>query len=135
MNQKVPTVLVIDDAHDVAELMACFLARARLHAVIASNGLAGLQQAQAILPSLILCDSGAAGREGLQVIERLRADPATARVPIVLMSGHGTEPFDGSGADAFLQKPFLMSEMLAVTHRFVTRSMSETRDEPLECAA
>jgi len=135
MIQNLSTVLVIDDADDVAQLLARFFARAKLHPVIASNGIAGLQQARTLLPSLIFCDADMPGLNGLQVIERLRADPATARIPIVLISGYEAARFYGSGADAFLQKPFLMNEMVALARRLVTRRASKSGDKALECAA
>lgn len=139
MNQNASTVLVIDDDHSIAELIACFLARDKLRPVIALNGIDGLQQAQALLPSLIICDSCLPGLDGLEVIERLRGDSATAQIPIVLMSGHEAERFDGSGANAFLQKPFHMNEMVALARSFVTRpapaTAHESGHEALESAA
>src|ERR1051325_1876387 len=119
MNQNPSTVLVMDDDHSIAELLACFLAHAKLRPVITSDGIAGLQQARALLPSLILCDSCMPGLDGPEVIEKLRADSATARIPIVLMSGHEAARFDGSGASAFLRKPFLMNEMLTLVRSFI----------------
>jgi CheY-like chemotaxis protein len=138
MNQNPSTVLVIDDDHSVAELIACFLAHAKLRAVIAPNGIAGLQQAQALLPDLILCDSCMPGLAGLELIEKLRSDSATAHIPIVLMSGYEAARFDGSGANAFLQKPFQISEMLALTQRFVCKPSIAIADESgraTECVA
>jgi DNA-binding response OmpR family regulator len=126
MNQKALTVLVIDDDHDVAELLACFLARAKWRPVIALNGTAGVQQALALLPSLILCDSCMLEVDGLEVIRRLRGDPTTEHIPIVLMSGHEAARFDGAGADAFLQKPFQMDEMLALARSLLPEQSSVT---------
>ena len=137
MHSKALTVLVIDDDHDLAELIACALAREKIRPVIAVNGIAGLQHAQLLLPSLILCDARMREIDGLQVIESLRSDPATAHIPIVLMSGNDAACFDGSGADAFLQKPFQMATMLAMVERFVAKrpvAMDERQPEVLECA-
>jgi len=129
MNSFVSTVLVIEDDHSVAELIACFLAHAKLRPVIAPDGAAGLLQARALLPDLIFCDSCMPGLSGMEVIEKLRSEPATALIPVILMSGHAAERFDGSGANAFLQKPFRMTEMLALTERFVCEQSSVIADE------
>jgi DNA-binding response OmpR family regulator len=138
MNQQPPTVLVIEDDHDMAELIACFLVDAKIRAVIAAKGITGLEQARLLLPSLILCDSCMPGMDGLRVLEMLRANPVTAKIPIVLISGHEAARFDGSGADGFLQKPFQMTEMLAVLRSFLTKRPPDTdlkHDRPaLECA-
>ncbi|HWN97466.1 MAG TPA: response regulator [Methylomirabilota bacterium] len=136
MNTQAPTVLVIDDDHDIAELLACFLARDGLRPAIALNGIMGLQQARDLLPSVILCDSCMPGMGGLKVIERLRGDAVTAGIPIVLMSG---DPgyFKDSGANAFLQKPFRITEVLAMARSFTPAATEIAREshEAWECAA
>jgi DNA-binding response OmpR family regulator len=124
MDWNSPAVLILEDDCDFAEVIAYFLAQTKFRPVIASNGVDGLKQAQTLLPSLILCDSCMPGLDGLEVIERLQRDAATARIPIVLMSGFEAARFDGSGANAFLQKPFLMNEMVATVHRFARQTMS-----------
>ena len=116
MNQKVATVLVIDDVPQVTELLARFLARADLYTVIAADGIIGLRQARKLLPDLILCDANLPGLDGLDLIKWLKNAPTTAHIPIVLMSGIRC---DDSGADAFLQKPFLMTEMLALVRSLI----------------
>ena len=114
MKQPSPTVLVIDDNHDMAELIACFLGAENFRPVIALNGPDGLAHARTLQPAAVICDSCMPGLDGVEVIEALRHDPATAHIPIVLMSGHGPGRFDGSGADAFLPKPMHFDEMLAL---------------------
>ena len=123
MNPKSATVLIMDDDPVLSELIACFLASAQIRAVMVMNGLTGVQQAHTLLPSLILCDSCMPGIDGLQVIEALRSASATAHIPIVLMSGHAAASFDGCGANAFLQKPFHMAEMVALVQRFVRQNI------------
>ncbi len=131
MNRNASPVLVVEDDHDLAELISCFLADANLKSVIASNGTDGLHQAQALLPSLVLCDSCMSGLGGVEVIERLRSDPATKHIPVVLMSGHQQESFDGSGADGFLQKPFQVTEMLALVRTLIGRPDESAREVAL----
>ena len=119
VHQSFPTVLVIDDDPEVAELVGCFLTREEFRPVLALSGKAGVRLARSLLPSLILCDVSMPDTDGLKVIEALGCDPATAHIPIVLMSGHDAASLDGSGASAFLQKPFHMSEMVHVVRRLL----------------
>jgi two-component system, OmpR family, phosphate regulon response regulator PhoB len=130
MIEKSPTVLVIEDDRDLAELMACFLAQGNVRPIMAANGTDGLQQARALRPSLVLCDSCLPGMDGLEVIETLRSDPGTATIPIVLMSGLDSARFDGSGANVFLPKPFHMMEMVKLVQGLVARPSSGTSALP-----
>ena len=120
MKQSCATVLVIDDDHDMAELIACFLGAENFRPIIATHGADGLTHARLLQPAAIICDSCMPGLDGLEVIEALRLDPATAPIPIVLMSGYGPGRFDGSGADAFLPKPIQVDEMLALIRSLTT---------------
>ncbi len=119
MNQKA-SVLVIDDDHDIAELMACFLAQEDFRTFIATDGMAGLEQAQTLLPALILCDLTMPGLNGVEVIQKLKGDPATAHIPVVLTSGHAAARFDGCGAKGFLQKPCHMSELVELAKKLIS---------------
>jgi DNA-binding response OmpR family regulator len=121
MTENSPSVLVIEDDRDIAELMACFLAEGNLRPILASNGNDGLQQARTFRPALVLCDSCLPGMDGPGVIEALRSDPETAGIPIVLMSGLDSARFDGSGANVFLPKPFHMAEMVGLVQRLIAQ--------------
>lgn len=123
MNQNSPIVLVIEDDRQVAELIACFLAQANFRPVITSNGADGLWQAQALLPSLILCDSCLPGLDGSAVVEALHRDATTAHIPIVLMSGYDAARFDGADHTAFLQKPFHMLDMVTLVRSCITEQI------------
>ena len=75
------------------------------------------QAMAAARPHLILLDIMLPGEDGLQVLSRLRADPAYARVPVIMATAKGTE-FDtvtglDRGADDYLVKPFGMMEMVS----------------------
>ena len=68
-------------------------------------------------PQLILLDIMLPGEDGMQVLEKLRARPATARIPVIMTTAKGTE-FDkvtglDTGADDYLVKPFGMMEMIS----------------------
>lgn len=100
-----PTVLVIDDDANFAELIAAVVEGVGCRAIVALDGLFGLTLAREISPSLILCDFSMPGLDGADIMRALQEDPAMANVPRVLMSGHGCPDLRVIPADAFISKP------------------------------
>ena len=94
--------------------------------IAAENGLIGIQEAQAHLPDLILCDIFMPVADGYEVLDTLRQDPVTAIIPFIFMTDSGTKTdfrkaMDG-GADDYLIKPFTIEELLiAIAHRLQSR--------------
>ena len=130
MNQKTSIVLVIEDETEIATIMSLFLRRAGFWPVTATDSTTGLKLARELVPSLILCDAALPGMEGPELISILRTSPDTADIPVILMSGYNPARFDGCGADAFLQKPFYMNEMVTAVRDFMAaRKERETRAE------
>lgn len=114
MKKNAPVILVIEDHEELAALAAYFLRRANYRPVVATNGLEGLRLARAFSPALILCDAGLPGLNGPELLAVLRASPVTASIPFVLMSGYPISHDSFPMPEAFLQKPFLMNELLAL---------------------
>ncbi len=112
-----PTVLVVEDDQPNRMLLTRLLERAGYHAVTATDGPAGLAAAFEIDPDILLLDVGLPGMDGLEICRRLRADPRTVALPVVLLTGR-TSVEDvvaglDAGADDFLAKPFHEAELLA----------------------
>src|SRR6267378_7774101 len=104
------TILVIDDDQSVRLSIRTILARQGLRIVEAPDGRQGLEMARAQLPDLVLSDVNMEGLDGFQVLESLRSQPATAAIPVILMTGL-PEAVDvrfsmDRGADDYLPKPF-----------------------------
>ena len=112
--ERLKHVLVIEDNPLICELLVAIL-QGQYQVSIAAEGQVGLDQAIENPPDAILCDVVMPGLHGPQVAEKLKAHPATANIPIVLMSGHGDalQP-DGAVPALFLQKPFRPDEVLRV---------------------
>jgi CheY-like chemotaxis protein len=106
------TVLVVDDDAMMGELMAAIIDSADYQTVLAANGRQGVHLAQTVAPAVVFCDLSMPGMNGEDVIRSLRADPRTAHIPLVLMTGHAPNDAHQFGADAFLQKPFCVDELL-----------------------
>ncbi len=108
-------VLVVDDEPDIVELVA-FIFRKRGHEVItASNGCEALTRARAGAPDVIVLDVMLPEMDGFTVCEILRRDPATANVPIILLTARPGELCRVIGLDAgandYLTKPFSPREL------------------------
>ncbi|MBI3968752.1 MAG: response regulator [Chloroflexi bacterium] len=79
-------VLVVDDEVDHAEVIRRYLARAGYRVAIARDGREALERADALRPELITLDINLPDIDGLTVLERLKVKPATAGIPVVLLS-------------------------------------------------
>jgi DNA-binding response OmpR family regulator len=117
--QSEPLILVIEDDEALSSLITYFLRRGNFRTVIARDGIEGLQTARQLSPALVLCDSSLPELNGVRVIRALREDPATALIPLILMSGCEQPVRLGAPSmDAFLKKPFAMDEMLGLVRCF-----------------
>jgi CheY-like chemotaxis protein len=96
-------VLVIEDEPVIRALIEASLA-GRCEIDSAVDGLHGLESVARRRPDLILLDVGLPGMNGGEVLRRLRADEATATIPIVMLTG--LEPPDGIQPDGVVTKPF-----------------------------
>ncbi len=111
------TILVIEDNADMVRFLAGVLG-STYTVLAASDGRAGLRLATERRPDLIVSDVTMPEITGWEVVARLREDPTKRAIPIVLLTARGA-PEDRlrgheQGADAYLTKPFQVSELLTV---------------------
>jgi CheY-like chemotaxis protein len=104
-------VLIVDDEDDIRELARISLERVGgLDVVVASSGEQGIAMATSEQPDAVLLDAMMPGIDGPQTLERLKANAATARIPVVFLTGSVQEferdRFTALGAVAILPKPF-----------------------------
>jgi CheY-like chemotaxis protein len=105
------TVLIVDDEEDIRELVRISLERVGgLEVLSASSGEEGITVALAEHPDAILLDAMMPGLDGPQTLERLKANGATAAIPVVFLTGSvqeiEREGFMSLGAAGILPKPF-----------------------------
>jgi len=110
-------VLVVDDEPSNRELLIAILEADGLEVGIAEDGTSGIAQVAAFDPDLILLDINMPGTSGLDVCYKLKSDPDTRLIPIVLVTGLSAveDRVRGlqCGADDFLTKPIERSELVA----------------------
>jgi len=112
------TVLIADDEKALAEAIAVTLDMKGLKTVVAYDGERALALARALQPDLILLDVAMPGRTGIEVCATLKTDPATASIPVILLTARAekTDRMVGiaAGADEYLTKPFSPTELIAL---------------------
>lgn len=108
-------VLIVDDEEDLAAAVEVLLQAQGFKTTKVHDGQAGISAARTLLPDLVLLDYELPEIDGLQVLAELRADPTTARIPVLLSSAARVSLTDIKKADGFLAKPFpesLLREMV-----------------------
>ncbi|MDP2808403.1 MAG: response regulator [bacterium] len=124
MNQDPkPKVLVADDEPTIVNFFIAALSDQGYEIESAVNGAQAVEKALSFLPDVILLDVVMPELNGYQVTEKLKANPATSGIPIILVTGLGSvdDKVKGleSGADDFLTKPFNLQELLARVHSLI----------------
>lgn len=111
-----PLVLCADDDADILSLVSLRLDRAGFRVVTASDGDAAVTAAREHRPALAVLDVMMPRRNGLEVLEALRADDALAGLKVILLSARvqeaDVERGVDAGADAYLAKPFKAAELV-----------------------
>ena len=100
-------LLLVDDDDDIRDVAAAALELVNgFRIVTASNGLDALRQAKEHRPDGIVLDVMMPGMDGLETVRRLRADPATADIPVILLTARvdGEKPTDAVAG--VIRKPF-----------------------------
>ncbi len=113
-----PTVLVIDDEPGIQELMNQHLAARGYRVISAESGAVGIAMAKQEKPNLITLDVMMDGSDGWEVLQKLKADPDTAAIPVVMVTILDREDKGFAlGADDYLTKPVDWEQMFSVLGR------------------
>lgn len=130
-----PTILVVDDRPESVQMISDLLAIEGYQVLAAYTGQEALDSIQRRLPDLVLLDLNMPVMNGYEVCERLKADPATADIPVLMLTAwadpdHRVQGLQLGAAD-YLVKPFDYRELLA---RIQTRLNAKQQTDRLRAA-
>ncbi len=112
-----PKVLLVEDDHDVRAVMAMLLKREMFEVVEAENGQQALERVYEGTPNVVLCDLMMPVMDGREFLSRMRANPVTKEIPIVILTAADSEQNEVGllelGARDFLSKTAPSAVMLA----------------------
>jgi phosphate regulon transcriptional regulator PhoB len=126
-------ILVAEDERDVAELIRYTLAREGFEVILATNGADALRQAREGRPDLVLLDLMLPQVNGWELCRRLKQDPTTRTLPVIMVTARAEEGdkvlgFE-VGADDYVTKPFSTRELVARVRAVVRRTRPAEPEE------
>jgi two-component system alkaline phosphatase synthesis response regulator PhoP len=126
-------VLVVDDEKDITALVAYHLEREGFRVLQAHDGLQALELVKRERPHLLVLDLMLPHLSGLDVCRRLRKEPDTARLPILILTAKAEETDKvlglELGGDDYLTKPFGPRELVARVKALIRRSEESQEEE------
>lgn len=110
-------VLLIEDEPNIAEAIRFILTRDGWDVSTLSEGNGAVAEVQRTKPDLVILDLMLPGQSGIEIVEALRADPATEALPVLMLTAKGAgrdrEAAERAGVSRFMTKPFSNADMLA----------------------
>lgn len=128
---RMRTVLVVDDEEPLAKAIAATLDLEGLRTVLAHDGEQALSLARALQPDVILLDVMMPGKSGIEVCATLKTDGLTSSIPVILITAK-TDKTDrmvgiAAGADEYLTKPFSPTQLIALVNEVLAGRPIEPR--------
>ena len=136
-HQPLRRVLIVDDEPAVREMLAVALEMAGFEVIEADNASTALHHVASSLPDLMLIDWMMPQVSGLELCRRLRRNPDTANIPLILLTARGEEDAKITGlevADDYITKPFSPRELVARLKAILRRTTPKGVEEPVEFA-
>jgi len=128
-----PTILIVEDEIDIANLIDFHLTRSGFETRIAPTGEEALMQVERRVPDLVILDIMLPGVDGIEVCRRIKRDHSKSHIPIIMVSARGEESDVvvglELGADDYVTKPFsprvLLARVSAVLRRHEVQPESD----------
>jgi len=123
MNAEAKTVLVVEDKASLTQMLQFLFLSKGLSAQIAYNGKEALEKASSIVPSLILLDIMMPQMDGFEVLEKLKSDPVTSNIPVIMLTARKSredmQRARDLGAVEYITKPFKAVEVVDKVLRYL----------------
>jgi CheY-like chemotaxis protein/tetratricopeptide (TPR) repeat protein len=120
------TVMIVDDSPTIRKILGLTLERAGYKVVAEPDGESAIERLVQVVPDVILLDIAMPKIDGYEVCKRIKADPRTKAVPVVMLSGKGAlfDKVKGhmAGATEYLTKPFETPAVLAVVANYCEKT-------------
>jgi CheY-like chemotaxis protein/chemotaxis signal transduction protein len=125
---SLPSLLLVDDSDAILALERAILS-GYYSLNTASNGREALEKVGRLQPAAVLLDLSMPEMDGDEVLQKMKADPATSDIPVIIISSEKSraESCIGMGAEAFLAKPFRAEELLAAVASAMENSRRRAR--------
>lgn len=121
-----PRILLVEDNEMNRDMLSRRLLRKGFEVVIAEDGAAGVAKALSELPELILMDMSLPVIDGWEATRRIKADPATANIPVIALTAHAmSEDRDkalGAGCNDYDTKPIDLDRLLSKIGAWLAKS-------------
>src|SRR5215471_16106363 len=132
---RVRSIIIVEDDEDIADSIRFNLEREGFRVRIAVTGEDALNVILSGPPNPILLDLNLPGMNGFEICRRLKAESATAKIPIVMLTARADETDKvlglNMGADDYVTKPFSMRELVARINAALRRSDVVGSDRPI----
>ena len=120
------SILLVEDEPEIREMLVFSLVRAGFEVVEADSAETALERLQGPPPSLLIIDWRLPGMSGVDLVRRLRRDPLTTELPLIMLTARGEESdkltgFD-AGIDDYVVKPFSPRELIARVKSLLRRA-------------
>ncbi len=127
---KTEKIVIIEDESDILEVIAYNLRREGYEVVESQSGEDGLDKVISSAPQLVILDLMLPEIDGIEICRKLKSDPLTAGIPVIMVTAKGEESDIvlglGVGADDYVTKPFSPKELLARVRAVLRRGPSLT---------
>lgn len=118
-------ILIVDDEEMTLQMLSAFLKLYGHDCIAAEDGVEALEKAYKFNPDAVILDVMMPQMDGITVCKKLRANPTTAHIPIIILSGQSHINAEGegleAGANAYMKKPMDPQEMLKLLNDLMER--------------
>ena len=118
-----PLVLIVDDVQDNRTIYVLFLKFSGYRIAEAENGAEALEKATTLLPDVIVMDLSLPVMDGWEATRRLKGDPRTKQIPVVVLTGHAlpehAQAAHEAGCDLVITKPCLPDQLMDAIRRIL----------------